>query len=186
MAITIRKEKNLVYLQSDSKTKPYIYDVSTGRITGLTGKLLTTIPPILRIENWSYDRNDLFQQALAKYLISNTHFSDCCAFSVQIYERIAALHNPYIQYDSLNSSILEQVAEKWADFVSTAAQLTEETSIRQIIKTICRNKWLAKNGLAIDEHFTENMAVKLYVCSRDWSRERVHRAAYFLCKGLYE
>ena len=187
MAITIRKERNLVYLQSDSKTKPYIYDVSTGILTGLTGKQLTTIPPVLRNESWTYDHNNLFMRALANYLVNNHYFTGRYTERVQIYERISALNNPYIQYSSLNSSIVEQVAEMWTDFVSAAAQLTESTSIERIINIACRDKWLAKNGLAIDEHFTEAMATKLYkASSRDWSRERLHRAVYFLTKGLYE
>ena len=188
MAITIRKERNLVYLKSDSKTKPYIYDVSTGKLTGLTGKQLTTIPPVLHSENWIYDHSDLFLRALANYLANNYRFAVCCTKGIQIYERIAALHNPYIQYVSLNSSVLEQVAEMWTDFVSAATQLTEPTSMERIVNIACRDKWLAKNGLAIDEHFTEDMANKLYKArlTRDWSRERLHRAVYFLTKGLYE
>lgn len=188
MAITIRKERNLVYLQSSIKTKPYIYDVSTGKITGLTGKQLTTIPPVLRNESWVYDRSDLFLRALANYLVNNCHFSGRYATNVQIYERIAALRNPYIQYASLNNSVLEQVAEMWSDFVSATAQLTEATSIENIINIACRDKWLAKNGLVIDDHFTEAIATKLYKARavKEWSKERLNRAVYFLTKGLYE
>ena len=188
MAITIRKERNLIYLQPTTKTKPYVYDISTGKITGLTGKQLTTIPPVLRSESWTYDHSDLLLRALANYLVNNHSYSSRYTASVQIYERIAALHNPYIQYTSISSSILEQVVEMWTDFVNAAAQLTEATSIEHIINIACRDKWLAKNGLVIDEHFTEAMANKLYKARspKEWSKERLNRAVYFLTKGLYE
>lgn len=186
MAITIRKERNLVYLQSTTKTKPYVYDISTGNMIGITGKTLCTIPPCFRQENWTYDNQNVFFHALQSKLSNNTRISRDMTIALAVCEQIAALNNPYIAYTSMSNSFWLKVKDNWSTFCKAASRLTERTSVSSIYDNGSFVIWCETNGIEIDEHITEPMVKLVFKSYSTWSKEKIQRALYYLAKGVYE
>lgn len=186
MAITIRKERNLVYLQSDTKTKPYIIDLSNGRLYGLKGDAVCNTPVVLRSENWKTEDNILYNY-LSIY-VADGRFRSAPRYTAELatYEKLGALNNPHLRYARLTSHQMAVLNNHWSAICKVINSLTEDTYINSIVNNSGYMLWKEKNGIEPDEHFTEDMCRMIYNCYNKWSKEKIHRAAYFMAKGLYE
>lgn len=186
MAITIRKERNLVYLQSDTKTKPYKIDLSNGHLYGLKGDAVCNIPAVLRSENWRTENNILYDY-LSRYIL-NGSFRSASRYMAELatYEKLAALNNPHLIYSRLNSRQMTVLNNHWSTICKIINGLTEDTYLHNIVTNSGYALWKEKNGIEPDEYFTEGMCHMIYDHYNEWSKEKIHRAAYFMAKGLYE
>lgn len=188
MAITIRKERNLVYLQSDSQSKPYKVDLSNGRLYGIKGAPLSATPTTLRNEHWNIDNeSDILSYRLQTY-ICNGSFKSASRYiqDLAIYEKLAALNSPYLRYCRLTSSQMQRIENNWNAICKAINSLTAITYLNELSNTVAYASWKNDKGIVVDEHITEPMIKAIYKYHSNWSKEQVHRALYYLSKGLWE
>jgi hypothetical protein len=58
--------------------------------------------------------------------------------------------------------------------------------VENYLSEICRTEWAERNGLRVDEHFTEDMLDYLYRRFSDVSSDRLKVFAYWLPRGLWD
>ena len=186
MAITIRKDRNMVYIQSTNNTRSYSIDTNCGALIGLRGSALCSIPTALRDERWELN-GDLFANYIYRY-VTNGCFRSASRYrdTLSLYEKLSALNCPYLQYSSLSSRQAKQIEDNWSVVCKAIHALTETTYLNELVDKMVYLAWKEKNCVQTDEHFTENMAREIFNQSNEWTKEQIHRAGYYLAKGLAE
>ena len=175
----IEKEKNLVKFWIDGKAKPYILDINKGELVGLRGAALVTIPPILASFVYRAPNKTSVLRLLNDGYMPSRHAG--------LYILADKLDAIGISASSYSINRLQSYASS-VDFKHLAKYLRESASntIDDYISIILKERWIIKNNLQLDDHFTEPMRNWLYSECRNQSKEVLHRIAYYLSRGLWE
>lgn len=175
----IEKDKNLVKFWVDGKAKPYVLDINKGKLIGLRGAALVTIPPALAsLLSWTPNKTSVLRLLSGGYMPSR---------NVDLYILADKLDAIGISADCYSLGRLKDCAGS-VDFKHMAKYLREDdgNTIETYITIVLKEQWIAKNNLQLDDHFTEPMRDWLYNEHRYRSKEVLHRIAYYLSRGLWE
>ena len=165
--IKVVKEKNLLNYYLDDKSVPYIIDLNSGKIYGLSGKQIISIPsPIsLYMNSFRYFENDNYTGFLRSFIHCTTSMSHLPKVWLRkteelvAYDRLIAVgYTP----DELDSRWCRDNLVKLVKYIKHFAKLKAECGGNQIdlnveyhnyIKAI----WLKENGLDDNKYFNPAM-----------------------------
>ena len=177
----IEKEKNLVKFWVDGKAKPYILDVNLGQLIGLRGSSLQNIPSaVASLACHADNKTSVLRLISSNYnprsyreLYSIADKLDAIGYTATVYE-----------LDLVRTNISR------LDFKDLAKYIKEhgkDTELRVYFDEFLESRWREKNGLVVDENFTEEMCRWLYNnCDGNLPKETVQRLAYYLVRGAWE
>ena len=171
------KNKNLIELWVDGKTKPYVLDVNTGVLCGLRGSALVNVPSAVCNMARQYVANSNVMRLLY-YGYHPSNYADLYAFA----DKLDAINynaglNELLRADSVLSTI---------SFKDLAKYLNNGGKLWEYLTDKLKQNWYTQMNLTFDDHFTEPMAQFLYDNFKSESKEVIHRFAYYLARGLRE
>ena len=183
---TITKEKNLLKIQYSDKNKPYVFDMSTGRMYGLSGTVLKNSPSGM-VSVISQHMNDF---NVLKYLF---RIHSCYGTS---YANMSNWVNGILFWDRLdsigygNSTLWEvtdneaiQFVEKHFKKFATVFRENPEISIRQFYNNYSTLEWAKENHIKVDDYFTIEDA-EFLKSLRLANAKQNSLAVYYIKKGI--
>lgn len=178
----IKKNKGMVEFWIDGKEKPYVLDINKGRLIGLRGSALQSIPTtvrsLARSANTTVCRlvynNYCLNGNADLYLTADK--LDSIGYTASIWElstHIKALQNVDFR--------------KLARFIKTERENGNSVGlIDEYITKAYKEDWLMKTGLRVEGQLTEEMVEFIYNNWQDESVANIKALAYCLSRGLYE
>ena len=172
----IEKDKNIIRIWAEGKVKPYILDINTGTLIGLTGKKLQTVPPILISALHNVKKTSVIS-LLNEGTTPHRHTD-----LYKLADRADALGMVLSYYDltRIESKIEAVNLKELADHIANGGRVSS------YMQEILRTHWVDKMGLEVDDHLTERMVDFLYNNYPDEPKEVINRFAYYLTRGLWE
>lgn len=178
----IKKNKGMVEFWIDGKAKPYVLDINKGRLIGLRGSALQTIPTAVRSLARSADTT-------VCRLVYNNY---CLNGNADLY--ITADKLDSIGYTATIWELSNHIkALKNVDFRKMARFIKSEMEngnqyhlIDDYIQKAYKEEWRTKAGLKVEGQLTEDVVDFIYNNWREESAETIKALAYCLSRGLYE
>lgn len=174
----IEKDKNLVKFWVDGKAKPYILDINKGELIGLRGAALVTMPPALvSLISCTSNKTSVLRLMWNGYKPRE---------NVELYQLADKFDSIGLTIDSYTLGRFKSHIGS-IDFKHMANWLKEhEYDYDEYLRVVLKERWIVKNNLQLDDHFTEPMRNWLYENFRNQSKEILHRLAYYLARGVWE
>ena len=185
---TITKERNLIKIQYEEKNAPYIFDISTGIMLGLSGQPLKNNPSGMAtvISNHYKESNVLHYMYYA-------HDRYGCKY-VDMSRRVKALafwdkldsigYSEINWYIFGNNDIVNFVDKNFKKFAK-AFRENPALTISAFKEQYEARLWANEMGIKVDEHFTDNMLAVLYSWAFNTPKKNAC-AIYYMKKGLIE
>jgi hypothetical protein len=178
----IKKNKGMVEFWIDGKAKPYVLDINKGRLIGLRGSALQTIPTAVRSLARSADTT-------VCRLVYNNY---CLNGNADLYltaDKLDSIgYNATIWELSKHIKALQNVDfRKLARFIKTEMEKGNQYHLLdEYISKAYKEDWLTKTGLRVEGQLTEDMVDYIYRNWREESAENIKGLAYCFSRGLYE
>lgn len=175
----MEKNKGNYEFWIDGKAKPYILDVNNGKFLGLRGSAIQTVPSVVK---------SVARMYTTESSVMRLFYND---YNVVAY---AALYSVVDKMDSIGYHPDFYLIRRYADELvkmdfrkfANWYQQNPAGDVENYLSEICRIEWAEKNGLRVDEHFTEDMLDYLYRRFTDVSSEHLKVFAYWLPRGLWD
>lgn len=190
----IIKDKNFYEFWVDGKATPYKLDVNTGNLIGLRGGVIKSVPSAMesllnsRIAESPALVN--FLRCISKAWFGNiplNKWGDKNLPILQLADRLASIGYPF---DNNHDCIIlidhcDLINKQFKVFAKDFKADTELT-LHDWVRTCSKSIWLTENHIAVDEHFTEEMAEWIYASRERFTAEQLPYVCYFLSRGLWE
>lgn len=185
---TITKERNLLKIQYEDKNAPYIFDISTGIMLGLSGQPLKNNPNgMVSVISDHYNESNVIHYM---YYLHDRYGYKYVDMSRQINALAVWDKLDSIGYSEMNlyafcdNDIINFVNKNFKKFAK-AFRENPALTLTQFKKQYSARIWASEMGIKVDEHFTEDMLTCLY----SWAFNTPQRnscAIYYIKKGLIE
>ena len=185
---TITKERNLIKIQYEEKNAPYIFDISTGIMLGLSGQPLKNNPNGMAtvISNHYNESNVL-------HYMYYVHDRYGCKY-VDMSRRVNALafwdkldsigYSEMNWYVFGNNDIVNFIDKNFKKFAK-AFRENPALTIVEFKERYSACIWAKEMGIKVDEHFTEDMLALLHSWAFNTPKKN-SCAIYYIKKGLSE
>ena len=185
---TITKERNLIKIQYEDKKTPYVFDISTGIMLGLSGQPLRNNPNgmVSVMSNHYHESNVLhcmyyIHDRYGYKYVDMSRKVDILAFWDKL-DSIGYTEMNWYAYG--NNDIIKFIDKNFKKFAKAfrenpALTLTEFKERYEV------RLWANEMGIKVDEYFTEAMASVLYSWAFNTPKKNAC-AIYYMKKGLIE
>jgi IS1 family transposase len=185
---TITKERNLIKIQYEDKKTPYVFDISTGIMLGLSGQPLRNNPSgmVSVISSHCYDSNVLH----CMHYIHDRYGYKYVDMSRKVHLLAFWDKLDSIGYSEMNwyafgdDKIINFVNKNFKKFAK-AFRENPALTVTQFKEQYEARIWANEMGIKIDDHFTEPMASVLYSWAFN-SPKKNSCAIYYMKKGLID
>ena len=175
----IKRNKGMIEFWVDDKKKPYILDINKGKMLGLRGSTLQTIPSVVRTmarRSLDVTPNGVMRLVYNGYLNAD-YYSWADRFDNVGY------HPTIWELDRIIPKLtkdfnLGKFVKWWKD--------NPNQDLEEYIDIVGKELWLSATGLKIDEILTEPMLNYIYSYFRDESPHNIKVIAYWLTRGAWE
>ena len=190
----IIKDKNFYEFWVDGKATPYKLDVNTGNLIGLRGGVIKSVPSAV---DSLLNNRTAESPALVTFLysISRAWFGKIPLNQwgennlpiLQLADRLASIGYPFA-YGSDCRVLVEHHDFINKQFKTFAKDFKANTELALVdwIRNCGKIVWLTENHIAVNEHFTEEMAEWTYANRERFTAEQLPYVCYFLSRGLWE
>lgn len=193
----ITKDRNLLSIRLyETQRTPYTLDINTGVFLGQQGKPIKTTPKYW-VENINRATHNLAENHPLRNIIYALYSVASCGYSVvtvfrdyskwlkvlKLCDRFQSI-NYFMDYNEVNNLQNTNISD--ADFKAFAKYRKDhpDVSYTQWWDSLELLSWCNEHHLAIDDHFTEDMAkfIRSYEIPDNW----IKWYAYYLSRGLYD
>ena len=184
---TITKERNLINICIEDGKKPYIIDISDGKLYGLRGNPIKKAPVTVLNAIKAHSNQSNVTKLLYAIDCHESKFAEKLpnySYYLGLWDKLDSVnyHHPD-HYTMTNETVMTTVDKNFKKFVKFIKENPDGT-IQTFYNELIKQNWLAKYNIEIDEHFTENM---YFVLSRsNFTEEQTRYAIYQFRKGLYD
>lgn len=189
----IVKDKNFYEFWVDGKAVPYKLDVNTGDFIGLRGGAIQSVPSTVasllnhRTADSPALANFLYAMSNRWYgIIPLTKWSKNLPI-LQLADRLASIGYPFA-YGSDCDALTDHCDLITKQFKVFAKEFKADPDLilRDWVRNCGKAVWFADNNIAVNEHFTEEMAEWTYANRERFTAEQLPYVCYFLSRGLWE
>ena len=183
----IVKNKNVYSIYVDGKDKPYTLDVNTGVLVGLRGVALSTIPSAVK----SVARDKMWDTANPQYmsivrLLWNGYLPSRYAELYSLADRLESIGYSATAHEL--TSVQQYIDQLQFKDLVQYLKADDSNDLVSYVRDHLKQVWLAKMGLRVDDHLTQEMLDFIYSHMKDgsYTKEDYSCFAYFLSRGLWE
>ena len=185
---TITKERNLLKIQYEDKNAPYIFDISTGIMLGLTGQPLKNNPNgMISVISDHYNESNVIHCMYAlhdrygcKYVNMARHIA-----LLAFWDKLDSIgYNETYWHNFTNTNLMNFIDKNFKKFAK-ALRDEPNLTIGEFKERYQGELWAKENNIKVDEYFTPEMCAHL----RQWAfntKEKNACAVYYIKKGLIE
>ena len=190
MAYTITKEKNLYNFTMEGKTKPYVLDINTGILYGLSGKAIKNYPPHFKdalsdnqytdgiIGFLAYETNWWCNLPLAELPTRVNKLKTIDRLNSIGYYNIHTISRHDYDDDTLNC-----IDKHFKKFVK-ARKENPNLTIGEFAEVYAETMWREKHHLTPDTHLTENILHNLYRNKNEYPSKYTSYVVHYIRHGL--
>jgi hypothetical protein len=176
----IKRNKGMIEFWVDNKTKPYILDINKGKILGLRGSALQSIP--LAVRNMARQSLSTAPSGVMRLVLNNHMKADWYSWA----DRLDNIGYHTTIWELNN--IFPDLISGFFDLGKFAKWFKENPNedLEEYMRVCRKSEWLKETGLHADEMLTEEMIDWIY---RGFHNQPVHNVkviAYWLTRGAWE
>ena len=185
---TITKERNLIKIQYEDKKTPYVFDISTGIMLGLSGQPLRNNPSgmVSVISNHYLESNVLhcmhyIHDRYGYKYVDMSRKVNLLAF----WDKLDSIgYSEMNWYAFGNDDVIKFIDKNFKKFAK-AFRENPALTVTEFKEQYEARLWANEMGIKIDDHFTEDMASVLYSWAFNTPKKN-SCAIYYMKKGLIE
>ena len=189
----IEKDKNFLNIWIDGKAKPYKYDINTGKMYGLKGGVITSVPQgLYSVVSQHYEQSNVLYYL---FRIMQWRQSDIMGLSADRKERLLlcdrldsigcpADYDTY-SYLSLFANAISTNPNAFGMFAEWF-KANPNGSMSDWVTANAKRIWCMSNHIEVNEHLTEQMVDWLYDRKDRFKAEWLPTIAYWLPRYLWD